>query len=40
MKFKSVLRLLNKKQKKKIFIFDQADLIFLEKELSNCKFLL
>lgn len=38
MKFKSFLRLLNKKQKKKVFIFDQADLIFLEKELSNCKF--
>ena len=38
MNFKSVLRLLNKKQKKKIFIFDQADLLLLEKELSNCKF--
>ena len=38
MNFKSVLRSLNKKQKKKIFIFDQADLLLLEKELSNCKF--
>ena len=38
MNFKSVLRLLIKKQKKKIFIFDQADLLLLEKELSNCKF--
>ena len=38
MNFKSVLRSLNKKQKKKIFIFDQEDLLLLEKELSNCKF--
>tara|TARA_B100000035_G_scaffold278703_1_gene257843 strand:+ start:4819 stop:5679 length:861 start_codon:yes stop_codon:yes gene_type:complete len=38
MNFKSVLRFLNKKQKKKIFVFDQKDLHFLEKELSNCKF--
>ena len=38
MNLKSVLRFLKKKQKKKIFIFDQDDLSLLEKELSNCKF--
>ncbi len=37
MNFKSVLRFLKKKTKKKIFIFDQDDLFLLENELSNCK---
>tara|TARA_B100000575_G_scaffold290491_1_gene294290 strand:- start:2655 stop:3515 length:861 start_codon:yes stop_codon:yes gene_type:complete len=37
MNLKSLLRFLNKKKKKKIFIFDEKDLFLLEKELSNCS---